>query len=261
MFRSRKISEAFTLLEMLIVIVIIAILAGMILKLMSLSKHFQAKSSCLAVIERVSYALNEYRAEYGQYPPVSNSACISLNDCHPTDCRTCYTTAPGVNGSTPPTPGAGTYLATYGGPGLFSCGLVSYLITNFQGATYASLPGYSKSLATAREETVKRRWQPFLTNLVDGCENRNWHGNEISQNPKLVGSIGSSTFKYYVPRYTLMDPWWRVLRYRSSAPYSSYDFWSAGPDGADGDGSTADWRGQPKAAKDNVNYKHGKWGG
>ncbi|OGV69104.1 MAG: hypothetical protein A2283_04350 [Lentisphaerae bacterium RIFOXYA12_FULL_48_11] len=262
MLPSKKRISAFTLLEMLIVIVIIAVLAGMVLKLMSIAKHFQSRAACMSVIERVSYALNEYRAEYGQYPPVPAGVCPNLEGaCHYKDCRTCYTTAPGVGGSAAADPAAATYLASYGGKGVFCYGLVSYLIPRVTSAMYAGVPSYAAGVDQPRDDITKRRWMSFLTNIVDGCENNNWHGRAVT-NSSLSANIGSSSFNYYVPVYTIKDPWGHTFRYRSSAPYSSYELWSAGPDGRDGDRSHPDVNSdKEEKAKDNIHYKHGKWDG
>ncbi len=256
MLQTKTESRAFTLLEMLIVIVVVSIMAGMVLKLMSLSKHFQARAACTAIIERTSYALNEYRAEYGQYPPVEPKVCIGFeNACH-SDCRTCYTTAPGDGGSDAPDPGASDYIKTYGGKGTYIYGLVSYLIPRAKGNLFTSLPGFAAHVDTSRDEMVKRRWMTFLTNIVDGCENHDWHGRPTEG---MSGSVGTLTVEYYVPQYTIRDPWWRVLRYRSSAPFSSYELWSAGQDTRDYDVEKG-WT-DPKYDKDNIHYKHGKWDG
>ena len=109
--------RSFTLIEMLVVVVVILILVGMVFKMMKYARNFQERAACVAKLEKIAYALNEYRAEYGQFPPVDPHTCIdpanpasshskcNVGGCarfhdllgfnyrvhfHPTDCRTCY---------------------------------------------------------------------------------------------------------------------------------------------------------------------------
>ncbi len=63
--------RGFTLIEMLTVIVIISILAGITMKLMVYVNEKTAKARAAEDIERIKHALVEYQAVYGIFPPVS----------------------------------------------------------------------------------------------------------------------------------------------------------------------------------------------
>ncbi len=61
----------FTLVEMLVVVVVILILAGMTISIMSYVNTKTGRSRAAADIERIKNALEEYYAVYGMYPPVN----------------------------------------------------------------------------------------------------------------------------------------------------------------------------------------------
>jgi len=231
--KSRRNLRSFTLVEMLIVIAIICVMAGMILKVMTYAKRQQEKAACVAMIERVAHALNEYRAEYGQYPPVVTSACPHLLNCHRKDCRTCYSFGR-PSGETPPPLWENYFKTTPGDSGdMFKFGLVSYLIprvTNSPSSPFYNTTAYRENMDSPRDVALKRKWASFLENLIDGRDN--WGGAGVDTTNHFVAGL-----QYSVPVYSLTDPWGRSLRYRSDPPYLTYDLWSAGPDGYDGDGS------------------------
>ncbi len=60
--------DGFTLLELLVVMAIIAILAGLGAKGYRLAKRTAKESRAKAEIEKIRTALEEYRVEYGAYP-------------------------------------------------------------------------------------------------------------------------------------------------------------------------------------------------
>jgi prepilin-type N-terminal cleavage/methylation domain-containing protein len=66
-----KTKRGFTLIEMLTVIMIMGILAGITLKLMVYVNQKTAKSRTTDELERIKHALTEYYAVYGCYPPVN----------------------------------------------------------------------------------------------------------------------------------------------------------------------------------------------
>ncbi|MDD4870364.1 MAG: type II secretion system protein GspG [Kiritimatiellae bacterium] len=242
---------SFTLIEMLIVIAIICVMAGMILKLMSLAKRQQEKAACVALLERVSHALNEYRAEYGEYPPVETGACIRWSwGCHPEDCRTCYTFGDAGSESGP----AGDYFRTTPGDAgrMYKYGLTSYLVTRVTNNQYETTLAYRNNIDQPRDVALKQKWAPFLEGLIDGRDNWAGHGIEVTNN-----YVGTLQYNIYV--FTITDPWGNVIRYRSDPPYTTYDLWSAGPDGKDGYNER---RGGtligPPYDRDNI-HKSGKW--
>lgn len=64
-------SRAFTLIELLIVIAIIAVLAGLIFSAMPGIKAKQATSVAKSELTQISTAIESYKARYGSYPPDS----------------------------------------------------------------------------------------------------------------------------------------------------------------------------------------------
>lgn len=59
----------FTLVELLVVIAIISILAGMAIGVMGLASRKMADSKTQALIQKISVALENYKAKYGTYIP------------------------------------------------------------------------------------------------------------------------------------------------------------------------------------------------
>ena len=62
--------EGFTLLEMLVVVLIIVLLAGLVFRLVGAIGKSNDIAETRAKIEKVSHALEEFKAIYGKYPPV-----------------------------------------------------------------------------------------------------------------------------------------------------------------------------------------------
>jgi prepilin-type N-terminal cleavage/methylation domain-containing protein len=60
----------FTLIEMLVVVLIMALLMGLLVRGMRNSDDRSRRAQTIKTIEQVSAALEEFFAEYGQYPPV-----------------------------------------------------------------------------------------------------------------------------------------------------------------------------------------------
>lgn len=68
-----KTKRGFTLIEMLTVILIIGILAGITLKLMVYVNQKTGKAATTDQLERLKHALAEYYSVYGCYPPVNGT--------------------------------------------------------------------------------------------------------------------------------------------------------------------------------------------
>jgi prepilin-type N-terminal cleavage/methylation domain-containing protein len=69
-----KARRGFTMVEMLTVIVIIGMLAGITMKLMVYVNEKTAKARAASEIERIKHALIEYYSVYGIYPPCNGIA-------------------------------------------------------------------------------------------------------------------------------------------------------------------------------------------
>jgi general secretion pathway protein G len=74
-----KARRGFTMVEMLTVIVIIGMLAGITMKLMVYVNQKTAKARTNGDIERIKHALTEYHSVYGIYPPVTKMGWMTTN--------------------------------------------------------------------------------------------------------------------------------------------------------------------------------------
>ena len=91
--------DGFTLMEMLVVVIIISILAGVTLKLFKVNSNWQKKEITIQNLGKLRAAIEEYYAQYGTYPPVprNNSnqqalgyECPAGNDYDPVNGSTYY---------------------------------------------------------------------------------------------------------------------------------------------------------------------------
>jgi general secretion pathway protein G len=71
--------DGFSLIELLVVVAIIAILAGLILQTAGYVQNRAARSRAQTEIAAISAALESYRADYGDYPRWTNNAPGSAN--------------------------------------------------------------------------------------------------------------------------------------------------------------------------------------
>jgi prepilin-type N-terminal cleavage/methylation domain-containing protein len=231
---------AFTLIEMLVVVIVIAILAGLVLAIVS-GMGDSRKAITIERIEKVRACLEEFYAEYGQYPPVKLYP--RVNGTQPFEYE-----YPVTNGM--PRQDVYTYVwqnenDPYSGS-VFKFGLMSFLVTRYEGradnvvSIYPNLlppgnpqwgPDHNQVVGgnivgdQVRDKRAMRRWLPFLFepnitttewgpehSVVDGSQTRVWTNSVI----------------------TVKDGWGQTLHYKSPPPYATYDIWSDGPDGASG---------------------------
>ena len=205
--------ESFTLIEMLVVIVVIAILAGLVFKMVSYATRRALIADCVSDLEEISHALNEFRAEYGQYPPVSFVAYEYENTNRQNQFMQDYLDDPANDTSAGVTP-------------LFRFGLVSYLWPRYKDWNGNPRPiKHTNNVQWVgdllRDWDAKQRWKPFLEGVdLDGGE------------PSYLVPQGGGE-RYTNATLTVDDPWDRQLRYVCPPPYLSYKLWSVGPDGQD----------------------------
>ena len=69
----------FTLIELLVVITVIAILAGLVLQTAGYAQKKGARSRAEAEIAALSAALESYKADNGDYPPLTNGSSSGTN--------------------------------------------------------------------------------------------------------------------------------------------------------------------------------------
>ncbi len=242
--------NGFTLIEMLIVVVIIATLAGITFKLVGAGGASSDRAVARQKLEQLANAIEEYRAEYGKYPPVSKIVGSDGKAYQPF--RYEY-------------PGSKDYWTGGGQSGarnlanflkdvprdeatVFVFGLMSYLECRVEGRAsnaYRSL--FEKSSAGIEQS----HWlcENSKKNRADGHAS-DW--NIAADNPRdvrtarriapFIESIRRTeivTRKYKGEEWTntystVWDPWSHEIRYESDPPYDSYRIWSIGPDGKDG---------------------------
>lgn len=228
--------SSFTLIEMLLVMVVIAIMAGMLFKIMTYTNRQTMKASTIAKLEALAMGLNEYRAEYGMYPGVTSV----LYEFESTNAQT---------------PAFNAYLDTYtnyptdGGyesPNrLFHYGLVAHLwprrsededgcVVNNSDTNFPYVGNVIRTNCVnmywwpdnARDEAVKARWMPFFTNVV------NLVGGMTPKQGESGARDGQPTTGFPAPfrnrYYTIHDGWDNEIHYECIPPYQTYKLWSDG---------------------------------
>ena len=207
--------SAFTLIEMLLVICIIAVLSGISFVLINLAGKKAKIGEVRGVLEKLAAAIEEYRAEYGTYPPVTVQGDRSVTYGLPNseggfDDTTDYDSHDPNSGE------------------VFNWGLLSYLLSRTE-ANYGinldpKLPPNLKQYLTVKDHLVedarrKRMLRKTLPHLKDIVVGSSW---EIS------GNIQFSSSGYYTNDvYNLIGEDHQTSRYRyeSLPPHTTYRLW------------------------------------
>ncbi len=221
--------SSFTLIEVLVVMVVIAILAGIVFRLSGLSGKSEEKAKTVEVLTRVAGALEEFKSEYGVYPPVKPGVCTFHGD----DCRICYQYE-NTNEA---------YMAYWENNNYFTeeenveelnfeYGLVAFLDTrkrDTMNPLHLVNPDNSDSAwigDNSRDKRAKGRWSQFMTGVIttkEGPTHYTKDGKPFTNNVD-----------------TILDGWDRVIKYESDPPYLSYELWSKGdPETEDDDNPAA----------------------
>jgi prepilin-type N-terminal cleavage/methylation domain-containing protein len=203
--------SGFTLIEMLAVLGVIGILAGLVFKLMAFATRKATAAQTMSYLEAIANAVEEFRAEYGQYPPCTNVEYVY--ECTSNQDQNIY-----------------LYLQSDTANELFRFGLASYLLprpTSALGET-PSRPPHTQSFTrreswvgdTPRDAAAKARWASLLENVYV-------YTSYVSNS---VSGFGSGVHYFNIQK-TFLDGWSRPVQYGSSPPYQSYKLWSLGADG------------------------------
>jgi len=226
--------RAFTLIEMLVVIAIILIMSGIVLKTTGLVLRSMAKSKAQHDLQQIQNALNEYHAEYGNYPPVDFLAYEYEGDktrkrltvdwlADPTR------NTPGLPDFVPDMGGRSGWPMPPGSPALvgreglgYRYGLVAYLWPRDRGQVH----WYDKD--TDRDKAAKAKWAGYLADV----------GLAGGENAHTISTPAAMVFTNAVE--TIRDPWRQDYHYVSRPPYQSYKLWSDGPTGNSADDINAD---------------------
>ncbi|MDD5705620.1 MAG: prepilin-type N-terminal cleavage/methylation domain-containing protein [Kiritimatiellae bacterium] len=227
--------KGFTLVEMLVVIVIIAILTGLVLKIVGSAAPKNTEAATVARLARLTAALEEFYAEYGQYPPVPYY-----------DTKLYYSpAAPPKHAPVKIQPLRYEYadpahlreelipaLATqpWDDAPVFTFGLISFLVSR-NDDVYGADSTWGKALFDGvqwlqhnkvrkdqiRDRKAAQRLAPFI--------------NEILYRDGVARSIkGASSRSYYNYHATVLDGWDHEFVYHSPPPHQSYLLFSMGPD-------------------------------
>ena len=221
----------FTLAEMLVVVVIIIILMGVVFRMLRPAGEQSARAVTVERLERLKAAVEEFYAEYGQYPPVpyykntklpgSNSRI--LGSIAPEDelVQPVRYECPSTGGMRSDMIGTLEDKQWEEAP-IFTFGLMSFLVKRAgDGKWHASLYDHDQWRAEnsingnqPRDEAAVERWAPFLDGATYG---------------DVAGRGGGGSYtNTYVSAY---DGWERDFIYVSPPPHQSYLLFSRGPDG------------------------------
>jgi len=217
-----KYVRAFTLIEMLVVIAVILVMAGIVLKTTGLVLRNMAKGKATHDLQQLQNALNEYYAEYGNYPPVDFLDYEYEGDKTRQRLTVAWLGDPTFNNPNDPATFVPDMVRSGWPQGVadkalgYRYGLVAYLWPRDRGQVH----WYDKD--TGRDSAAKAKWAGYLADV--GL----W-GNEGVHTIVL-----HSAMKYTNAVQTIKDPWRNDYHYVSRPPYQSYKLWSTGPDGADG---------------------------
>ncbi len=221
--------RGFTLIEMLVVIVVIAILMGLVFRLSRLVAGRNESAREVARVAILKSLIEEFHAEYGIYPPVpeyDGVQPISFTGPYPDD--------------------AGDldyYIANYAHGDTFQFGLLSFF---FNRVTFAT-----KTFQIAGQNgnpNATGSWQKYNDKVGDGGHIEipdkdkafvkrvkpivgklgNEHSNLSDEPFAVYDSSGRHTLGFEV---LLRDSWGRDYVYMSEPPYSSFIVFSKGPDG------------------------------
>ena len=239
-----KSKNGFTLVEMLVVVIIIAVLASMVLGLGALAKRNNSKAITLERLSRLRAAVEEFNAGYGKYPPVFDYAGegqpfgyeYPLTNKMSLLCLRNYYILEGRKEWGPASESKGK---------LFTFGLMSYLVPRYSGHAQKSdgaeywwlffgpqwelfnigSPGTPLDPDQPKDLAAIERWRIQIESIISTKEKARevglraealrttWHTNEVT---------------------TVFDGWNREFNYESRPPYQTYKLWSNGPDGASG---------------------------
>jgi len=215
----------FTIVEMLVVVLIVGILSAIVFGLIKVAGVWSAKAQTNERLGKIRAAIEEFKAEYGKYPPVPYYGGIQpfgyefpcTNGMKPA----AYAVFDVTTGSTKWDEGT-----------LFTFGLMSFLVSRYDGrAGYIAESDWSKLLNLhqwtdynkertgdqSRDMAATRRWMPYIGDLLTLPEATTYRGRTISGAP-------------YTNLYlTVYDGWDREFHYQSPPPYQSYRLWSDGP--------------------------------
>lgn len=251
---------AFTLIEMLVVVVVIAILAGIVFRMIAVVSRHGDRSRTMARVQRVANAVEGFHAEYGQYPPVpfydgEDWYCVACDRAArganpPASCSRCggerfalyqplryeFPDSRGMR------PGIALALANrnpgWGDPAndpnqfiVFTFGAMSFLVDRYAFATQRPYPTLFSIDQWAGHnapgdptlDAYARRDRAAVQKWAPQLEGI------IATYNNLQSRTGPGGQVYTNRLVRVLDAWDRELRYASPPPYQEYRVWSREP--------------------------------
>lgn len=259
MKRNSGTSSGFTLIEMLVVVLIIVLLAGLVFRMVGAIGKGNDIAATRATIEKVSHALEEFKAIYGKYPDVpfyqgkqqigyEYPTLHGWGDSAESKARLI------VNG------GRGTLSEWGSSCTVYTFGLASFFVPRYNGTAERGPQAFCGVNSSSHTQTggikqwtqwnsrvngrlgdsdrdldAVRRILPFLGGKL-GPDNRieSYGCIEVVETERADPLDGSGDSKVTNLTATIRDAWRRDLHYVSNSPYETYKLWSNGPDGVEG---------------------------
>ena len=252
----------FTLIELMVVILVIALLAMAVFRMVAAVGKGNDKAKTRATIEKVGHALEEFKAQYGKYPPVP-----SYGTSQPMAYEFPNRDSRGWGDNPEATAqqflnfekSSGGTIQWGDGPNMgkfYTFGLVSFFLPRYNGTadrgpkklvgvanrqqsgdgSLAQWRNFNKKVSnkigdSAKDLNASRKILPYLDGGIDEAGNIDygiitaWDSGARRLN---CGTVEIVVTNFY---YTIHDAWERELQYISRPPYESYILRSAGPDG------------------------------
>jgi len=235
----------FTLIEMLVVVIIISILAGMVLGLFKIAGVWAAKSQTNERLGKVRAAIEEFYAEYGMYPPVP---VYSIG-------QPFYYEYPVTNGGLKAVANGSMNFSSpvpWNSCPIFTFGLMSFLVqrcgSEWGGlhaanidldSDFSSLNLFNQGQWTAYNTLVDvpGQGQARSDQSRDIAAVKRWktHIQDVLSFGRAVHTPNSAnvnaTAAYTNLTITVLDGWNHELHYESAPPYQSYKLYAVAPDG------------------------------
>lgn len=241
--------NGFTLIEMLVVVVIIAILAGIVFRLIGAGGASSDRAITRYRVEQLANAIEEYRAEYGKYPPVSKNTSGAQPMAYDYPLQGEYWAK---NASSLANTLHNIKSTELGNNVVFGFGLMSYLVPRVEGRAenaeavlfeknknfqstehhWLSQNTYRGRDKDAKDDGIKNKDCPVKDSSRDkrfADRARPYLKDILSEGHLSVHTHNGESWTNTIT--TVRDAWDHDLHYKSDPPYDSFRVWSDGPDG------------------------------
>ena len=245
--------SGFTLVEMLIVVLILAILIGVSVRMLQMVRDQKEKAITMQRLEKLKAAIEVFYNEYGHYPPVDHRYVFNDQvDYLVPDVLT-------INNEMTRWRGGADWEEDYP---LFCFGLLAYLMPRFQCDMRYDLSIMTKQPYDYRDMFNNPQWRnknrdfngnallgngerdelawelikPYIDDIIIphtintgiGEGGYRGRGNHALGFPSVEKRADPDKPNYYLMQFTVWDGWQRPFHYRSDPPYMTYKLWSDG---------------------------------